>query len=71
VYVDTDDCFLAPFATDTACEEPSKSSPVPGIDVMELEQELFLFLTVFPLVGGDKFMLVVFARAPRDELLDE
>jgi hypothetical protein len=69
VQVDADDGFLVPFVVDTDCEAPSESSPVPGTDVTELEQELFLFLVVFSLVGGDEITLVVFARAPRDELL--
>jgi hypothetical protein len=71
-YVDADDeGFLAVFVVNTDCEVASGSSPVPGTDATELERELLLLLTAFPLVGADEITLAAFARAPRDELLDE
>jgi hypothetical protein len=71
VYVDAEDeGFLAVFVVDNNCEVAIMSS-VAGTDATEVERELLLLLAVFPLVEADEIVLLVFARGPRDEFLDE
>lgn len=71
MYVDAEDeGFLAVFVVDNNCAVAIMSS-VAGTDVTEVDRELLLLLAVFPLVEADEIMLVVLARGPRDEFLDE